>query len=88
MRGFVARGRDGTNGLEILLDAGQAYRLGGKLVISEGDGEKGQRGDGGDSRAEKNADGEQAEDDASDENNNAVVGAALGGDRHKGKSQR
>jgi hypothetical protein len=43
VRGFVARGRDGTDGLEILLDAGQAYRFGGRLVISEGDGEKDQR---------------------------------------------
>ena len=36
MRGFVARGRDGTDRLETLPDAGQAYRFGGKLVISEG----------------------------------------------------
>ncbi len=116
MRGFVARGRDGTGRLETLPDAGQAYRLGGKLVISEGaadavkegeqddsadnekaqnlseyregdgDGEKDQRGDGGDPRAEKNADAEQAEDDASDENNRRSL-ELPGGGRHKGKNQ-
>jgi len=52
----------------------------------DGDGEKDQRGDGGDPRAEKNADAEQAEDDASGENNKAVAGVAIGG-RHKGKNQ-
>jgi hypothetical protein len=36
VKGFVARGRDGTDRLETLLDAGQAYRFAGKLVISEG----------------------------------------------------
>jgi hypothetical protein len=50
----------------------------------DGDGVK----DGSDPRAEKNADGEQAEDDASDENNKAVVGVALGGGRHKVKKSR
>jgi hypothetical protein len=53
----------------------------------DGDGKKDQRGDGGDPRAEKNADAAQAEDDASDENNQAVAGVALGGARHKGKNQ-
>jgi hypothetical protein len=53
----------------------------------DGDGEKDQRGDGGDPRAEKNADAEQAEDDASDENYKAVAGVALGGGRHKRKNQ-
>jgi hypothetical protein len=54
----------------------------------DGDGEKDQRGGSGDPRAEKNADAEQAEDDASDENNKAVAGVALGGGRHKGKKSR
>jgi hypothetical protein len=50
VRGFVARGRDGTDRLETLLDAGQDYRFGGKLVISEGtadavkEGEQDERG--------------------------------------------
>ena len=51
----------------------------------DGDGEKDRSGAGGDPRAEKHADAEQAEDDASDENNKAVAGIALGGGRHKGK---
>jgi hypothetical protein len=54
----------------------------------DGDGEKDQRGGSGDPRAQKNADAEQAEDDASDENNKAVAGVALGGGRHKGKKSR
>jgi hypothetical protein len=70
---------------------GRDGRIGNLRTLREnrddGDGVKNQRGDGSDPRAEKNADGEQAEDDASDGNNKAVVGVALGGGRHKVNNQ-
>ena len=78
MGGFVASGRDGRIGnLRTLRENRE----------DDGDGVKDQRGEGSDPRAEKNADGEQAEDDASDGNNKAVVGVVLGGGRHEVKNQ-